>query len=153
VSQRDDGRHGKNTERERSLVFLDTNVILAYLQGDASAAELFEAEADGRICFAVNAIVLQELLLASDVAGWPEFEHIREHLRILPLDFSKAEALLPSLRALRNQIVHSNDVLILSSAEQCDFLVTKDAHLKNVPAFEKPKVLTPEELATQLRAA
>lgn len=86
---------GKRPDTKRPLVFLDTNVIIGYLRGDASAAQLFSAEATGRVRFAVNPIVLQELLLAADAAGRPEFEHIRDHLRVLPVDFAKAEALLP----------------------------------------------------------
>lgn len=137
----------------RPLVFLDTNVILSYLAGEAAATQLFSAEAAGRVRFATNAIVLQELLLAADAAGRPEFERIRDHLRVLPLDFDKAEALLPKVRALRNRIVHSNDILIVSSAEDCDFLVSKDAALKKLVTDEKPQVVTPEELVTRLRAA
>lgn len=144
---------GQRSDRKRPLVFLDTNVILGYLQGDLSAAQLFCAEADGRIRFAVNPIVLQELLLAANAAGRPEFEEIRDHLRVLPVDFAKAEALLPRVRALRNRLAHSNDILILSSADECDFLVTRDVLLKNLVTAEKPRVVTPEELVTHLRAA
>jgi hypothetical protein len=97
--------------------------------------------------------VLQELLLTADLAGQPEFERIRDYLRVLPVDFSKAEALLPTIRDLRNRIVHSNDVLILSSADECDFLVTKDLLLKSVARTGTPRILTPEEFATHLRAA
>ena len=147
------GHEQEQVDQKRPLVFLDTSVILAFLQGDSSAAELFSAEAQGRIRFAVNPIVLQELLLTADLAGQPEFERIREHLQILPVDFSKAEALIPTIRDLRNRIVHSNDVLILSSADECDFLVTKDLLLKRVASTGKPKVLTPEEFATHLQAA
>ncbi|MCU1259062.1 MAG: domain nuclease [Bryobacterales bacterium] len=137
----------------RPLVFLDTNVIIGYLRGDPSAAKLFSAEAAGRIRFAVNPIVLQELLLAADAAGGPEFERIRDHLRVLPVDFAKAEALLPRVRALRDRLAHANDILILSSADQCDFLVTANVLLKNLVTAEKPQVVTPEELVTHLRAA
>jgi predicted nucleic acid-binding protein len=139
--------------RTRPLAFLDTSVIVGYLQGDVPSAQLFSAEAEGRIRFAVNAIVLQELLLAADATGRPEFERIRDHLRVLPVDFAKAEALLPRVRALRNRLAHSNDILILSSADECDFLVTKDAILKNLVTAERPQVVTPEELVVQLRAA
>jgi len=139
--------------RQRPLVFLDTNVIIGYLHGDLSAAQLFSAEADGRIRFAVNPIVLQELLLAADGAGRPEFEQIRDHLRVLPVDFGKAEALLPRARALRNRLAHSNDLLILSSADECDFLVTRDVLLKSLVTSEKPQVVTPEELVSHLLAA
>ena len=141
------------SDRNRPLVFLDTNVIIGYLRGDPSAAQVFSAEADGRIRFAVNPIVLQELLLAADAAGRPEFERIRDHLRVLPVDFAKAEAFLPRVRALRNRLVHSNDILILSSADECDFLVTSDVLLKNLVTAEKPQVVTPEELVTHLQAA
>lgn len=140
-------------DRTRSLVFLDTSVIIGYLEGDPSTADLFSAEADGRVRFAVNPVVLQELLLASDIAGRPEFERIRGHLRVLPVDFAKAEALLPAVRALRNRLAHSNDILILSSADECDFLVTREVLLKNLVTGEKPKVVTPEEFATYLQAA
>jgi predicted nucleic acid-binding protein len=136
-------QHGERPESKRRLVFLDTNVIIGYLRGDRPAAKLFSAEAAGRIRFAVNAIVLQELLLAADAAGRPEFERIRDHLRVLPVDFARAEALLPRVRALRNRLAHSNDLLILSSAGQCDFLVTSDADFKSLVTEEKPRVVTP----------
>jgi predicted nucleic acid-binding protein len=143
----------EGSDRKLPLVFLDTTVIIGYLHGDPSAAQLFSAEADGRIRFAVNPIVLQELLLAADAAGRPEFEQIRDHLRVLPVDFAKAEALLPRVRALRHRLAHSNDILILSSAGECDFLVTRDVLLKNLVSADKPQVVTPEELVTHLRAA
>ena|ERR1039458_7822856 len=136
------------------LVFLDTNVIIEYLRGDPSAAKLFCAEEDGRIRFAVNPIVLQELLLAGDAVGRPEFDQVRDHLRVLPLDLVKAEALIPRARALRNRLPHANDILILSSAEECDFLVTtRDTVLKKLVTDEKPQVVTAEEMVSHLRAA
>jgi predicted nucleic acid-binding protein len=145
--------HGERFEPTRPLVFLDTNVIIGYIQGDPAAVQLFSAEAAGRIRVAVNGIVLQELLLAADGASRPEFEQIRDHLRVLPVDLAKAEALLPQFRALRNRLAHSNDVLILSSATECDFLVTSNALLKSLVTAEKPQVVTPEELVAYLRAA
>jgi len=90
--------------QERPLVFLDTDVILGYLSGDPSAAQLFSAEANGRIRFAVNGIVFQELLLAGDAAGRPEFERIIDHLQVLPVDLAKAEALFPRVRALGDRM-------------------------------------------------
>ncbi len=143
----------ERSPRQPPLVFLDTNVILGYLRGDAYAVQLFSAEASGRLRFAVNAIVLQELLLTADFASLPEFDRIRDHLRVLPLDFAKAEALLPHVRVLRDRLAHSNDILILSSADQCDFLVTKDLSLTKLVTAEKPLVVTPEQLVTKLLAA
>jgi predicted nucleic acid-binding protein len=145
--------HDERSDRKRPLVFIDTNVIIGYLGGDPSAAKLFSAEADGRIQFAVNPIVVQELLFSVNATGRPEFERIRDHWRVLPLDFAKAEALLPRARALRNRLAHSNDLLILSSANECDFLVTRDELFKNLVTAGRPQVVTPEELVTHLRAA
>jgi hypothetical protein len=69
------------------------------------------------------------------------------------VDFAKAEALLPRARALRNRLAHPNGILMLSSAEKCDFFVTSDELLKALVTAEKPRVVTPEELVTQLLAA
>ncbi len=135
------------------LVFLDTNVIVGYLRGDTSAAEVFSAEEAGLIQFAVNPVVLQELLLGADAGKDPGFERIRDHFQVLPIDYGKAETLLQSFRALRNRIAHANDILIISSAARCDFLVTRDADLKKLVTAQKPQVMTPEELVTNLRAA
>jgi predicted nucleic acid-binding protein len=141
------------SERKRPLVFLDTNVIVEYLRGEPSAAQLFSAEAKGYIRFAINPIVLQELLLSGDAADTPEFERIRDRLKVLPIDLAKAEALVPTVRAMRNGTAHPNDILMLSSADQCDFMVTEDATFKILVIAGRPMVVTPKELATQLRAA
>ena len=125
-------QNGEHPESTRPLVFLDTNVIIGYIRGDPTAIQLFTAEAAGRIRVAVNAIVLQELLLAVDGASRPEFDEIRDHLRLLPIDLAKAEALIPQFRAQRNRLAHSNDLLVLSSAGECDFLVTSDALLQKL---------------------
>ncbi len=140
-------------DQERPLVFLDSNVILSFFQGDPSAIELFSAEGQGRIRFAVNPIVLQELLLTVDLGRHPEFERIRQHLRVLPIDVSKAEALLPAIRNFNDRMVHSNDILILSSAEECDFLVTNDRLLMSLAGNKELATLTPEAFASYLRAA
>ncbi|MGO9256370.1 MAG: type II toxin-antitoxin system VapC family toxin [Bryobacteraceae bacterium] len=143
----------ERSDRNTPLVFLDTSVIVGYLQGEPSAVQLFSAEAEGRIRFAVNPIVLQELLLGA-AASQPEFERILDHLRVLPVDLERAEALVPRARALRNRVAHANDILILSSAVECDFLVTRDALLlKTLVTAGKPQVVTPEAFVAHLRAA
>ena len=148
---------------EPPLVFLDTSVILDYLRGEPSAAHLFSAESDGRVRLAVNPIVLQELLLSMDAAAKPEFNRIIDHLKLLPIDFAKAEALaveasqalktMPEPPAMRKRLPHSNDLIILSSVGDCDFLVTTDKRLKDLVANGRPQVLTPTELVARLRAA
>jgi predicted nucleic acid-binding protein len=142
---------GELSDQGRPLVFLNTEVIVGYLQGDPLAAQLFSAEAAGRIRFAVNPIILQQLILGG-AARQPEFEHIVDHLKVLPLVLAKAEALLPRARTLK-RMPHTHDILIASSADECDFLVTTDGRLKNLITTGKPRVVTPEEFAMQLQAA
>jgi predicted nucleic acid-binding protein len=134
------------------LAFLDTDVIVGYLRGEESARELFSAEANGRIRFAINPIVLQELFLASDVATRPELEIIRD-LQVLPVELARAEALVPRARAFTKRGLHSNDVLVVASANDCDFLVTNRTTLRNLVTADKPEVITAEELVSRLRAA
>jgi predicted nucleic acid-binding protein len=153
VAQPVELQHGQRPDPERPLVFLDTSVIIEYLHGDPSGAKLFSAEEAGRIRFAVNGIVLQELLLAEDAVSRPDFERIRYRWRVLPEDLGKAEALLPRARAMRNRLPHSNNIIIFSSAEECDFLVTRDPDFKGLATERKPLVVTPEVLVTRLRAA
>ena len=119
--------------QEPPVAFLDTDVVLAYLRGEPLAVELFRAESEGRIRFAINPIVLQELLLSMDAAVKPEFNRIIDRLKLLPINFAKAEALAaeaaralempPSGPAPWNRLPHSNDLIILSSVGDCDFLL------------------------------
>ncbi len=143
---------GEHIHHKRLLAFLDTNVIFAYLRGDPAAAQLFSAEAEGRIQFIVNPIIIQELLLAADTETLHKFERIQDHLQILPLDLAKAEALLPRARAY-SPPPHSNDILIASSASGCDFLVTTDRFPMNLIIGKKPQVVTPEALSAVLQPA
>jgi predicted nucleic acid-binding protein len=142
----------EHSGQKRPLVFLDTDVIIGYVRGERAAVQLFSAEADGRIHFAVNGIVLQELILAGDVVDQPEFERILDHLRILPVELAKAEALIPRARAMRN-LPHVNDIIIVSSAGECDFLVTTDTRLRELVTGGKPQVVNPEEFVGHLLAA
>ena len=148
---------------EPPLAFLDTDIILGYLRGEPTAVQLFRAESEGRIRFAINSIVLQELILTTDAAVQPELERVIDHLKMLPEDFAKAEALaveasrdlktMSGSPALRKRLPHSNNLIILSSVGDCDFLVTTDRRLKDLVANGRPQVVTPTELVARLRAA
>ncbi len=52
---------------ENPLVFLDTDVLASYLRGDLASVHLFDREILDRLCLALNAIVLQELLFWAEV--------------------------------------------------------------------------------------
>ena len=149
--------------QEPPLAFLDTDVVLAYLRGDPTAVQLFRAESDGRVRFAINPIVLQELLLSLNSAAKPEFNRIIDHLKLLPIDLVKAEALAaeaskalrttPEPPAPRQRLPHSNNLIILSSVGGCDYLVTTDTRLKDLVTNGRPQAVSPKELVARLRAA
>ncbi len=139
----------ERSEARRALVFLDTNVVLGYIRGEPSETKLVSAEAAGLIHLVVNPIVLQELLMA-DATGLPAFEQIRDHLRVIPLDIEKVEALQAGARARRYHTAHTNDLLILSSAEECDFLVTRDTVFWNFAVPQSLQIVTPEEMIARV---
>jgi predicted nucleic acid-binding protein len=150
----------QRSHQEPPLAFLDTNVILDYLRGEPSAVQLFSAESDGRIRFAINPIVVGELILTTDDALKPELDRILDRLKILPIDYEKAKALTAEVaRTMETpngqgtRTPHPADIINAGSLGDSDFLVTSNSALKGLVAGGKPQVLTPDELVARLRAA
>ena len=147
--------------QEPPLAFLDTDVVLAYLRGDPAAVQLFCAESDGRIRFAINLTVLGELILTTDDATKPELNRILDHLKILPIDYPKTQALTAQVaRAMEthnghapSRIPHPADIVNASSVGDCDLLVTSNKLLKGLVAGSKPQVIALHELVARLHAA
>lgn len=131
----------------KPLVFLDTNVLASYLRGELPSLHLFSHEIIERVNFATNPIVLQELFFLAEIRQHPELlNKIQQEVRLLPLNFEKADEYLKQAANLRNRIAHSNDVLILSSAADCDYLVTYDTALIEMLSHRsssKPQVRYP----------
>ena len=99
-----------------------------------------------RFRFAVNPVVLSELLLGADIQKHPErFQRIQDSVNILPINNSELERLLSKVQSLRNKVTHSNDFLIYSSAIDCDYLLTQDENFQNLANGKKPVTLTTEE--------
>lgn len=138
----------------KPLVFLDTNVVASYLRGESPSSHLFSRGIIEKVHLAINPIVLQELFFLAETRKHPEIlNEIQQEVRLLPLNLEKAEEYLKQAANLRNRIDHSNDVLILSSASDCDYLVTYDQALKKALSSlstGKPEVVTPEQLISQL---
>lgn len=140
----------------KPLVFLDTNVLSSYLRGESPSSHLFSREIIDQVHLAINSIVFQELLFMAETRQHPEIiEDIQHNLRILPLNIEKAEEYLSQTTNLRDRIFHSNDILILSSAADCDYFVTYDKALikmLNSSSHDRPQVVTPEQLLSQLES-
>lgn len=155
------GGQAECPNQEPPLAFLDTDVVLDYLRGEPTAVQLFRAESDGRVRFAINLTVLGELILTTDDAAKPELDRILDHLKILPIDYPKAKALTAEVaRSMdtpngeaRTRIPHPADIINASSVGDCDFLVTSNTLLKGLVAGGKPQVITLKELVARLQAA
>lgn len=134
--------------------FLDTNVVLEYLRGKVELQSLFSEDVRQRAAFAINAIVLQELLLAGDRAEGVDLTRVVPYLEVVGagVDLSSPEV-IAELQQLRNRLVHANDVLILAGARSCDVLLTYDRDLLDAGPAAAVRSETPEEFLEELGTA
>jgi predicted nucleic acid-binding protein len=131
--------------------FVDVSVIAAYLNGGEAASQLFDNRYRGRVRFAVDPVVLQEVLILPQIQDSPQlFETVADRLNfeILPLDVERSQMLVRRARALRNRTVHSSGILVAASAHDCDYLITYDRALKELIEGDKPRVVTPEQFTS-----
>jgi predicted nucleic acid-binding protein len=135
--------------------FLDTDVLLEYLRGKVELQSLFSEDVRQRAAFAINAIVLQELLLARDrTEGGVDLTRVVPYLEVVGagVDLSSPEV-IAELQQLRNRLVHANDVLILAGARSCDVLLTYDRDLLDACPTAAVRSETPEEFLEELGTA
>jgi predicted nucleic acid-binding protein len=136
-------------------VFLDTNVLIKLLSGQKELLQLFSEEVVSKVSYVTSPIAFQELLLlaerATEKMNWGV---LQQHVELLPIDFEKVDSVLrDELRRFRNLAVHSNDVLIVGTAEgaKCDYLLTYDKDLVRAVDEKILVALTPEEFLASLR--
>jgi predicted nucleic acid-binding protein len=131
--------------------FLDTNVLLEYLRGKPEIQKLFTPAVEDRVAFAVNPVVLQELLLAS--GGGENLAGLTDRLEVLAAEALSSMESSSRLRELRNSGAHVNDLIILASSRHCDVLLTYDRVLRELGQDEKIEAETPEEFLEELQLA
>lgn len=132
--------------------FVDTDVLLQYIAGKPEIRRLFSDEVRKRAAFAINAIVLQELLLArKDDPTAVDLTAVIPYLEVVGagVDLSSPET-RNELRKLRNYVMHANDVLILAGARACDVLLTYDRDLLTAGPVADVKSETPEAFLEEL---
>jgi predicted nucleic acid-binding protein len=137
--------------QKKIRAFLDTNVLLEYFRGKAELQHLFSEEVRERAAFAVNGIVLQELLLSQvndlDLAA------VETYVEIVALGVDPSSPELQAmLRDVRNRSLHVNDILILATARSYDVLLTYDRDLLQA-GNAVLRSETPEEFLVELGAA
>lgn len=130
----------------RPTVFLDTTVLMQYLRGGSPESLLLSDRMLKRFRFAVNPVVLSEILLSADATqNAAKLEQIRESVQILPINDEELTQLSDKLRTLRNRTMHSNEFLIYSSAAECDYLLTEDKDFQSLADKNGPVILTAAE--------
>lgn len=139
-------------ETQRQVtVFLDTNVILQYQNGKLK--ELFEKFALSRFRYVINSVVLQEIILSYNKKDKnSDLSKITEYTTVIPLDSEKTNEFIDHAKKIRNRFVHSNDLLILGSAADCDYLVTDDKNLLSNWNSNRPKIISSNDLQEMLKS-
>jgi predicted nucleic acid-binding protein len=140
-----------NETERKPLVFLDTSVIVSALRGDRTATKLFSPKIRGKFRYAVDPVVIEEILTS---ARSPEtVDALRElgnSWQTLPLNETGLADLLKRANEFRNMAVHSNDLVILSSAMGSDYLLTNDRSLQQAGESEGVKTLSPEDFLAKV---
>ncbi|MEX1014164.1 MAG: type II toxin-antitoxin system VapC family toxin [Candidatus Paceibacterota bacterium] len=129
-------------------VFLDSNVVLKYLRGKDDVEFLFSSETLSKVTYSVNPIVIQEILLAQPEYPKRNLDEFKNHLEIKELNKEVSDKILSRVRQIRNKIVHTNDLLILGSAADCDYILTSDRDLLDLSTVHKVEgvnAITPQE--------
>lgn len=140
---------------QKIRAFLDTDVLLEYMRGKAELQRLFSEEVRELAAFAINGVVLQELLLArDDASGAIDLTAVAPYLEVVGagVDLNSPE-LRAELRQVRNRVVHTNDVMILAGARSCDVLLTYDKHLLSAGQQSAVRSETPEDFLDELGVA
>jgi predicted nucleic acid-binding protein len=137
---------------QKIRAFLDTNVLLEYLDGKPELQHLFSAEVRERASFSVNGIVLQELILSYKAK---ELMTVEQYLDIVELGIDPSSPEWQSMfRDERNRSLHVNDILILATAKSFDVLLTyDDQKLRRGENGARVRLETPEEFLDELGVA
>jgi predicted nucleic acid-binding protein len=134
---------------KRLKVFLDTNVLLAALQGRRSANALFKSESRRAASYVIDSVVLQELLLAAQETSG-DLDKILKHVRVLDSEPLLSSEALAEDQVMRNRLVHTNDLLILGAARDCDILLTYDEDLLRLGDLVGVTTKTPEGFMAEI---
>jgi predicted nucleic acid-binding protein len=136
---------------QKIRAFLDTNVQIKYFAGKAELQHLFSEEVRDRAAFAINSIVLQELLLSR--VDDDDLTAMEPYVDIVELDVTPSSPVLQAmLRDERNYSLQVNDIVILATARSYDVLLTYDRELREA-SHAVLRSETPEEFLVELGAA
>ncbi len=139
------------TTKTKMMVFIDANVIISYIEGKPELAKLFSPEIEANVQYAINPVVLQELLLLG--SPFPEsvdIDRLSSKFVMLPVDLIDSKQFLEKTRTLSKKLSHINNVIILASAKNCDYILSYDVELRDLSLATDATVLNPEEFLAQM---
>jgi predicted nucleic acid-binding protein len=133
--------------------FLDSNVVIAYLQGKEETKTLFSDRVLAKAQYLISPIVYQEVLLFSNlmekrdlIRTGATLDLIENLAKVVTIAEMKTKTDPKILRQLRNRMVHTNDIVILQAAlNNCDYFLTFDRDLLRVKELVTLKIVTPVE--------
>jgi predicted nucleic acid-binding protein len=135
-------------------VVLDTSVLLEYFRGKPALRDLFSPRMRQRVQFAVNPVVLQELLFVGGAVGDNmDLGELEDTVEVIPSDIFSSPQAMARLRSFRNHAVHANDLVILGSTAKGDILLTYDPALTSIGEWSGVRITTPETFLAEQAAA
>lgn len=137
-------------------VFLDTPVFVKYLLKEPLTAKLFSHEIRSKYILVTNTIVMQELILNTNLDKHRmEFEEINKLVDVEDANlYYESTDLRKRIKQARNFSLHSNDVLILTGADLsgCKYLLTYDNELILASQLFAIDIMTPEDFLRLAKA-
>jgi len=136
--------------KTKITVLLDTNVIFMYIMGKTELTNLFSDKLLESVQYAINPVILQELLIAG--SPFPEqfdIEAFSKKFIMLPIREVDSPEFLDRMKGFRNKVAHANSFLILGSGRNCDLILSYDVNMLELGQAAGVKVLNPEEFLAQ----
>jgi len=126
--------------------FLDSSVLIRYLNGEPNLEKLFSPSVLSRVTYAVNPVVYQEILLAAPaLRSRLDVDALSEVLTLEQIDADNSAGFAERAQSLRNTAVHTNDLLALGSSKDSDYLLTYDGPLISLASQEHIQAITPDD--------
>jgi predicted nucleic acid-binding protein len=132
-------------------VFLDSSVLIEALKGRPGAIALFRRKPERDISYVVSPVVIQELLLVHTATNYKsDPDELLQHVHVLNIETPVSPEVLTNIRQVRNRLAHTNDLLILDSARDCDLFLTYDADLLSLGNASGVAAKIPEDFLEEL---
>lgn len=141
------------SKTEKLKSFLDSNVVISFLQGTEESQGLFSERVLAKVQYVISPIVYQEILLVTRLMEKRDLlrtgttlAFIDSFVKVITIATSKTRTDSEILRQLRDRMVHTNDIVLLQAAiENCEYFLTLDRELLQIKELATLKIVSPTE--------